>query len=253
MYSKRTKNIKEKSAYYMFGLHAVRAAIKNPNRKIHELWISENARAKIFTDYEIPNIPIFNIDKTKNLPISENKVHQGAILKVSPLRQPSDINEIHKNKKPKLIIILDKVSDPQNVGSIIRSSLFFNCNAIINTLNGGSSENGSLVKAASGAFERVHYIQATNIAQTIVKLKKFGYIIIGLDETAKEKISSFERGNDDLAIVFGAEGKGIRRLTKEYCDILLSIDGNHTFSSLNVSTAVGIALFNIQSNKLYGI
>ena len=253
MYSKRTKNIKEKSAYYMFGLHAVRAAIKNPNRKIHELWISENARAKIFTDYEIPNIPIFNIDKTKNLPISENKVHQGAILKVSPLRQPTDINEIHKNKKPKLIIILDKVSDPQNVGSIIRSSLFFNCNAIINTLNGGSSENGSLVKAASGAFERVHYIQATNIAQTIVKLKKFGYIIIGLDETAKEKISSFERGNDDLAIVFGAEGKGIRRLTKEYCDILLSIDGNHTFSSLNVSTAVGIALFNIQSNKLYGI
>ena len=253
MYSKRTKNIKENSAYYMFGLHAVKAAIKNPNRKKHELWISQNARTKIFGGNEIPNIPIFNIDKSKNLPISENKVHQGAILKVSPLRQPSDINEIHKNKKPKLIIILDKVSDPQNVGSIIRSSLFFNCNAIINTLNGGSSENGSLVKAASGAFERVHYIQATNIAQTIVKLKKFGYIIIGLDETAKEKISSFERGNDDLAIVFGAEGKGIRRLTKEYCDILLSIDGNHTFSSLNVSTAVGIALFNIQSNKLYGI
>ena len=249
MYSKRTKNIKENSAYYMFGLHAVKAAIKNPNRKKHELWISQNARAKIFSDNEIPNIPIFNIDKSKNLPISENKVHQGAILKVSPLRQPSDINEIHKNKKPKLIIILDKVSDPQNVGSIIRSSLFFNCNAIINTLNGGSSENGSLVKAASGAFERVHYIQATNIAQTIVKLKKFGYIIIGLDETSKEKISSFKKGNDDIAIVFGAEGKGIRRLTKEYCDMLLSIDGNHTFSSLNVSTAVGITLFNIQSNN----
>ncbi len=152
--------------------------------------------------------------------------------------------------KPKLIIILDKVSDPQNVGTIIRSSLFFNCNAIINTLNGGSSETGSLVKAASGAFERVYYIQATNIAQTIVKLKKLGYIIIGLDETSKEKISSFRKGNDDIAIVFGAEGKGIRRLTKEYCDMLLSIDGNHTFSSLNVSTAVAITLFSIQSNKL---
>ena len=74
-----------------------------------------------------------------------------------------------------MIVILDKVSDPQNVGTIIRSSLFFNCNAIINTLNGGSSENGSLVKAASGAFEQVPYIQVTNIAQTIVKLKKFGY------------------------------------------------------------------------------
>ena len=253
MYSKRTKNIKVNSAYYMFGLHAVKAAIKNPDRKIHELWISQNARVKIFSDYELPNIPIINLDKSKNLPISENKVHQGAILKVSPLKQPSDIHEIHKNKQAKLIIILDKVSDPQNVGTIIRSSLFFNCNAIINTLNGGSSENGSLVKAASGAFERVHYIQATNIAQTIVKLKKLGYIIIGLDETATEKISSFKKGNDDIAIVFGAEGKGIRRLTKEYCDMLLSIDGNHTFSSLNVSTAVGITLFNIQSNKLYDV
>ena len=189
----------------------------------------------------------------KNLPISDNKVHQGVILKVSPLKQPDNISELQNYKQPRLVVILDKVSDPQNVGTIIRSSLFFNCNAIINTLNGGSSENGSLVKAASGAFERVHYIQATNIAQTIVKLKKLGYIIIGLDETATEKISSFKKGNDDIAIVFGAEGKGIRRLTKEYCDMLLSIDGNHTFSSLNVSTAVGITLFNIQSNKLYDV
>ena len=250
MYSKRTTTIKENSEYYMFGLHAVKAAIKNPNRKIHELWISQNARPKIFTDYEISNIPIFNIEKTKKLPISENKVHQGAILKVSPLKQPKDIDEIHKNINSKLIVILDKVSDPQNVGTIIRSSLFFNCNAIINTLNGGSSENGSLVKAASGAFEGVHYIQVTNITQTITKLKKLGYIIIGLDETSTEKISSFRKGNDNIAIVFGAEGKGIRRLTKEYCDMLLSIDGNHTFSSLNVSTAVGITLFNIQSKRL---
>ena len=252
-FNNRNKNIKENGSYYMFGLHAVKAAIKNPNRKIHELWISQNARAKIFSNYEIPNIPVFNIDKSKKLPISENKVHQGAILKVSPLKQPSDIHEIHKDKQPKLIIILDKVSDPQNVGAIIRSSLFFNCNAIINTLKGGSSENGSLVKAASGAFERVHYIQATNIAQTIVNLKKLGYIIIGLDETSTEKISSFKKGNDDIAIVFGAEGKGIRRLTKEHCDMLLSIDGNNTFSSLNVSTAVGITLFNIQSNRRYGV
>ena len=137
----------------------------------------------------------------------------------------------------------------RNIGTIIRSSLFFNCNAIINTINGGSSENGSLVKAASGAFEEVHYMQVTNITQTIIKLKKLGYIIIGLDETSTEKIPSFRKGNDDIAIVFGAEGKGIRRLTKEYCDMLLSIDGNHKFSSLNVSAAVGITLFNIQFNR----
>ena len=253
VYNNKSKNIKENSDYYMFGLHAVKAAIKNPNRKKHKLWISKNARAKIFNDTKIPKIPIFNLDKSKSLPISENKVHQGAILKVSPLKQPSDIHDIHNTKQPKLVVILDKVSDPQNVGAIIRSSLFFNCTAIINTLNGGSGENGSLVKAASGAFEQMHYLQVVNIAQTIIKLKKCGFIIVGLDEYSTERISSLKKENNDMAIVFGAEGKGIRRLTKEYCDMLVSIDGNHKFSSLNVSTAVGITLFNLQSDSFNSV
>ena len=247
--NKNYKSNKDNSNYYMFGLHAVKAAIENPNRRKHELWISQNARAKIFSSTKPPNIPIFNLDNSRSLPISENKVHQGAILKVSPLKQPTEINEISKPKQAKLVVILDKVSDPQNVGAIIRSSLFFNCNAIINTINGGSSENGSLVKAASGAFEQVRYIQVTNIVQTIIKLKKIGYFVIGLDENSADKISSLTKGSNDIAVVFGAEGKGIRRLTKEHCDHLVSIDGNHSFSSLNVSTAVGITLFNMQSNS----
>ena len=248
-FNKKSKRKKDNSDYHMFGLHAVKAAIENPNRIKHELWISQNARAKIFSTIKKPTIPIFNLDKSKNLPISENKVHQGAILKVSPLRQPTEIDELRKTKHPKLVVILDKVSDPQNVGAIIRSSLFFNCNAIINSINGGSSENGSLVKAASGAFEQVRYMQVTNIVQTIIKFKKFGYFIIGLDENSTDKISSITRGNSDIAVVFGAEGKGIRKLTKEHCDHLVSIDGNHSFSSLNVSTAVGITLFNMQLNS----
>ena len=250
IHKKISKHIKEKSDYYMFGLHAVKAAIENPKRKKHELWISQNARTKIFSSLKMPSIPIFNLDKSKNLPISENTVHQGAILKVSPLKQPSDIHEISKTKQPKLVVILDKVSDPQNVGAIIRSSLFFNCNAIINSINGGSSESGSLVKAASGAFEQICYIQVTNIVQTIVKLKEIGYFVIGLDEKSTDKISSIKKGKFDIAVVFGAEGKGIRRLTREHCDQLASIDGNHSFSSLNVSTAVGITLFNMQSNSI---
>ena len=233
----------------MFGLHAVKAAIENPKRKKHELWISQNARTKIFTNLNLPNIPIFNLDKSKNLPISDNKVHQGAILKVSPLQQPSDINEINKSNQHKLVVVLDKVSDPQNVGAIIRSSLFFNCNAIINSINGGSSENGSLVKAASGAFEQVTLYRSNEYCTNDYKTKKIGYFVIGLDEKSRDKISSVTKGKGDIAVVFGAEGKGIRRLTKEHCDQLVSIDGNHSFSSLNVSTAVGITLFNMQSNS----
>ena len=247
--NKKYKSKKDNRDYYMFGLHAVKAAIENPCRRKHELWISQNARTKIFRSLKLPSIPIFNLDQSKNLPISENKVHQGAILKVSPLEQPSDIHEINKSNQHKLIVVLDKVSDPQNVGAIVRSSLFFNCNTIINSINGGSSENGSLVKAASGAFEQVRYFQVTNIVQTIIKLKKIGYFVIGLDEKSTDKISSITKGKDDIAVVFGAEGKGIRRLTKEHCDQLVSIDGNHSFSSLNVSTAVGITLFNLQSNS----
>ena len=251
-FNKKSKRNKDNSDYYMFGLHAVKAAIENPNRIKHELWISQNARAKIFSTIKKPTIPIFNLDKSKNLPISENKVHQGAILKVSPLKQPTEIDELSKTKQPKLVVILDKVSDPQNVGAIIRSSLFFNCNAIINSINGGSSENGSLVKAASGAFEQVHYMQVTNIVQTIIKFKKSGFFVVGLDESSADKISSIKKENSDIALVFGAEGKGMRKLTKEHCDRLLSIDGNHSFSSLNVSTAVGITLFNMQSNSFSG-
>ena len=251
-FNKKSKRNKDNSDYFMFGLHAVKAAIENPNRIKHELWISQNARAKIFSNIKKPTIPIFNLDKSKNLPISENKVHQGAILKVSPLKQPTEIDELGKTKQPKLVVILDKVSDPQNVGAIIRSSLFFNCNAIINSINGGSSENGSLVKAASGAFEQVHYMQVTNIVQSIIKFKKSGYFVVGLDESSADKISSIKKENSDIALVFGAEGKGMRRLTKEHCDRLLSINGNHSFSSLNVSTAVGITLFNMQSNSFNG-
>ena len=251
-FNKNSKRNKDNSDYYMFGLHAVKAAIENPNRIKHELWISQNARARIFSTIKKPTIPIFNLDKSKNLPISENKVHQGAILKVSPLKQPTEIDELSKTKQPKLVVILDKVSDPQNVGAIIRSSLFFNCNAIINSINGGSSENGSLVKAASGAFEQVRYIQVTNIVQTIIKFKKSGFFVVGLDESSADKISSIKKENSDIALVFGAEGKGMRKLTKEHCDRLLSIDGNHSFSSLNVSTAVGITLFNMQSNSFHG-
>ena len=247
--NKKYRSNKENRDFYMFGLHAVKAAIENPNRKKHELWISQNARTKIFSSVKLPSIPIFNLEKSKTLPISEEKVHQGAILKVSPLQQPSDINELSKTNQPNLVVILDKVSDPQNVGTIIRSSLFFNCNAIVNSLNGGSSENGSLLKAASGAFEQAVYVQVKNIVQTIIKLKKMGYFVIGLDENSADKVSSFKKGDSDIAIVFGAEGRGIRRLTKEHCDQLVSIDGNHDFSSLNVSTAVGITLFNMQSNS----
>ena len=105
-YTKRTPPLKEKSDYYLFGLHAVKAAIENPKRQKHELWISQNAKSKVLTSSKSLNIPIFNLDKLKNLPIPKDKVHQGAILKVSPLKQPSHPNEINISGNKNVIIIL---------------------------------------------------------------------------------------------------------------------------------------------------
>ena len=109
-------------------------------------------------------------------------------------------------------------------------------------------ENGSLVKAACGAFEYIPYIQVSNMAQIIRKLKRSGFVIIGLDEKSSKPLSSISSSKENTAVVFGAEGKGLRRLTRDLCDQTVAIDGNNNFSSLNVSTAVGISLFSIKKN-----
>ena len=144
---------------------------------------------------------------------------------------------------------MDQVTDPQNVGTIIRTSLFFGCIAVINSERGGAREGGALVKSASGAFEKIPYILATNISQTLAYFKKTGFVVIGLDEKADLSINSkfFSTFENNIVLVFGSEGKGLRRLTLENCDYHAKISAYSTFSSLNVSTAVGVTLHSLLS------
>ncbi len=240
--NKKKKKL-DPSSYYLYGFHAVYEAISNKKRKKLELWLTKNAYNKLISQTTLPRIPIHFIEKTSKLPIPKENVHQGAILKVSPLNHQLD-KELLSREGRNIVIVLDKVTDPQNVGAIIRTSLFFGCVAVINSERGGAGEGGALVKGASGAFEKIPYILTTNISQTLIYLKKSGFVVIGLEATANLSINSnfFSDFENNLVLVFGSEGKGLRRLTLENCDYLAKITGYSDFYSLNVSTAVGITL-----------
>jgi len=245
-YIKKRKKGSSADSYYLFGFHSVSQALLNPKRKKYELWTTRNAREKLGSKMSLPKIPIHFLETVKGPLISKDSVHQGLILRVAPLYQKME-KEFLTKKCRNVVVILDKVTDPQNVGAIIRTSLFFDCLAVLNTERGGAKEGGSLVKSASGAFEKMPYILVTNISQTLRYMKKLGFIVVGLDSKAKEDIKSspFSDLGTNIVLVFGAEGKGLRRLTLENCDYHAKISGKTDFSSLNVSTAVGITLHTI--------
>ncbi len=248
MHKKNRKT--EANSYYLYGLHSVAEAISNPKRKKLELWVTKNAYNKLTAKLTLPKIPTHYIENVSKLPIPKENVHQGVILKVAPLNHKID-RELLTRKGKNVVIVLDKVTDPQNVGTIIRTSLFFGCIAVINCERGGAREGGALVKGASGAFENIPYILTTNISQTLGYFKKFDYAVIGLDSKADLSINSnfFSSFENNIVLVFGAEGKGLRRLTLENCDYQAKISGHSNFSSLNVSTAVGITLNSLLSSK----
>ena len=182
---------------------------------------------------------------TSHLPVSNDSVHQGALLKVEPL-QWGPLAEVcsTKSKNRSVVIILDRVKDPHNAGAILRTAEVFGAKAVIVPFRHSPPESGSLAKSASGALETQPYIRVPNIAQAISSLKKMNYSIIGLESSAKIELKSLECSKiKNLALVFGSEGYGLRRLTGELCHFLAKIKSTHKFSSLNVSNAVAISLY----------
>ena len=145
-----------------------------------------------------------------------------------------------------LVIILDQVTDPNNIGSIMRSCLLFNCQTIIVSKDNAPDITANMAKAASGALESVNYISVVNISRTIIELKKNNYWIYGFDSNEEKKSENLKLPKK-CVLVFGSEGKGLRHLTKKECDALVSIpmqkNNNYNIDSLNVSNACSIALY----------
>ena len=244
---KKSRSVNKKdNTFWMFGIHAVKNALLNKSRKKHQLLISKNTFNKLGQSCNLSEISYKILDlSTSNLPISNDKVHQGALLKVEPLRWGSVSEVCSTNPEQRsIVIILDRVTDPHNAGAILRTAEVFGVKAVVVPYRHSPPESGSLAKSASGALEKQPYIRVPNIAQAISSLKKMNYSVIGLDSSAKTQLKSLQCSKiENLALVFGSEGYGLRRLTSELCHFLAKIKSTSDFSSLNVSNAVAISLY----------
>ena len=249
----RKKNNKNKNytPYYIWGLHASIAALKNENRNIKNIFCTQ----LVFDNYINDKVKITNairIVKINDLnALLENKTtHQGIIIETKPLNYPRFDDVINGNS---IMMALDQVTDPQNVGAIIRSFNFFGGENLLITKDNSAEINGSLAKSASGALESVNIIKVTNLSMALKKMKKKGFTIIGLDENSDVMLyNAKDYNNEKKVLIMGSEGKGLRRLTKENCDLLVSIPNNNDsdFNTLNVSVSSALALYEFMGRDI---
>ncbi|MFG6561818.1 23S rRNA (guanosine(2251)-2'-O)-methyltransferase RlmB [Sulfitobacter sp. 1A15299] len=230
---------------WLFGLHAVRDALMNPRREKLQLMVTPNAQAKLEEAIAEAGITPQVVDPRKfRPPLDPNSVHQGAVLEVKPLNW-GRLEDVAIGDSAPRLLLLDRVTDPHNVGAILRSAEVLGASAVIGTKHHSAPETGALAKTASGALERQPYLRVRNLADAIRALQEMGYLMLGLDGEAKQTIEEAVEGRRDrpVALVLGAEGPGLREKTRETVDALVRIDAAGGFGSLNVSNAAAIALY----------
>ncbi|ABG33046.1 23S rRNA (guanosine(2251)-2'-O)-methyltransferase RlmB [Roseobacter denitrificans] len=242
------KKSENRETIWLFGLHAVRDALENPARQKLQLIVTLNAQAKLAGAIEAAGITPEVVDPRKfSAPLDPGSVHQGAALEVKPLNWGS-LEDVCVGAEHPRVLLLDRVTDPHNVGAILRSAEVFGASAVIGTRHHSAPETGALAKSASGALERQPYLRVRNLSDTIRALQGMGYIVLGLDGEASDTLEQAIEGKRDrpVALVLGAEGPGLREKTKETVDSLVRIDAAGQFGSLNVSNAAAIALYATQ-------
>ncbi len=242
---RRNANTGSNQQLIIYGRHAVLSALQNPKRHIQKLLITAENRAEI--EKISPQIPMTVIDRkefTKLLP--GDAVHQGFALYCHRLEtcDITDLLALAENKNRCHILILDQVTDPQNIGAIIRSCAAFGTLGLIIPDKNSPLESGAMDKAAAGTMEIVPIARVTNLNHAIKILKENDFWIIGMDGYADTTIDKINK-NSRIAIVMGSEGKGIRRLVQENCDYSVKLPISSQVESLNVSTATAITLYEL--------
>ncbi len=233
----------KKSIDTIIGNHAALSAIQNNKRVIISLRCTKEFFEKNRLIIEERKIENFQIVSRKEIEFeTKNNIHQGVILKCSSLEQKG-LENISKDEKN--LIVLDSLNDSQNVGSIVRTSYLFGIRTIISNKDNSFNLNPYLIKSASGAFEKINFIEVINLNRAIKKLKDMGYWIVGFDVNAKKDVCDVPK-DIKRAFVFGSESKGIRPLILSNCDLKAKIRlfvRDKNIESLNVSNSVSIALF----------
>lgn len=223
----------------LYGAHAVREALKSRRRKLLALYATETALARIADLARAAGLePIVVDSRMLSRHLGEEAVHQGLLLEARPLPEAdlSDIDSVNG-----VVLALDQVTDPHNVGAILRTACAFGVDALIVTERHSPEFTGVLAKAASGALEHVKIVSVVNLARALEDLRARGYSVIGLDSEGAESLESIPLSKP-LALALGAEGKGLRRLTRERCDLVVRLDLPGPIKSLNVSNACAATL-----------
>lgn len=231
---------------WLFGLHAVRDALQNPARRKFRLILTKNAADRLDRAWDGSGLqPELKDARRFDAPIDPQSVHQGAALEVAPLDWGSVSECCAPGMTTPRVLLLDRVTDPHNIGAILRSAEVFGARAVIAPHRHSAPETGALAKAASGALERQPYLRVPNLANAMQALRQMGYVILGLDGTGETDLDTALDGLDTtpVALALGAEGPGLRDLTRKTCDRLVRIPAQGAFGSLNVSNAAAVALY----------
>lgn len=236
----------------IWGLHAARAAFLNPKRRITRLWLTE-AGQKIFEASQIeakeellkrPDAKRADRDALDRM-TPPGSVHQGIVIEVAPLPEISLHDVISANPPPDIILMLDQVTDPHNVGAILRSAAAFGAGAVIMTERNAPTTTGVLAKTASGALEHTPMIHVVNLARALDELREAGYWCVGLAEEGEKNLGDLDMSGRTV-LVLGAEGEGLRHLTRQKCDELARLPTQGPVGSLNVSNAAAVALYEVR-------
>jgi 23S rRNA (guanosine2251-2'-O)-methyltransferase len=232
---------REAGRVLIFGIHAVEAALANPQRAVAKLYLTDNAERRLSEQLgrrKVAHERVLPKDLDRRL--GPDTVHQGALIETEPLREPT-LAEMVEDAARRPLILLDQVTDPHNVGAILRSAAAFGAGGLIMTRRHSPPLDGALAKSASGALEHVPVALVQNLARSLAELKELGCLAIGLDDTAADRIED-TAWPERCVLVLGAEGRGLRQLTRESCDRLVRIATDGPLTSLNVSNAAAVAL-----------
>jgi len=244
---------------WIYGRHAVAAALNNPERRWYRLAVltgrEQEAGTLIATAAAARrgnDEPIRVLDRGDFAALlPEGAVHQGLALAVEPLAEP-DLEDVLRRAAilsgRSVVVVLDQVSDPRNVGAVLRSASAFGALAVVLPVHGSPPVSGALAKAASGALERVPLVRVVNLAHALDRLKEAAFWICGLDETASQTLAALDLGGR-AALVLGSEGGGMRRLVRERCDYLARLPTRTQQSTINVSTAAAVALYELVRDR----
>lgn len=246
---RRPKAARAEKGLWLYGRHAVEAALANPSRSCHRLLGTPEALVKLGAAARRPGLEVQTIERAElDRRFGTDAAHQGLALSVAPLPRLDLRRACSPEAGPNLVLVLDQVTDPHNLGAILRTAAAFEVRAVVVPERRSAPSSGTVAKAASGALDVMPVVEVVNVARALDELAELGYWRLALDGHAEQSIDQVPDA-DNLVLVLGAEGAGLRRLVAEHCDFAARLPIAPAMESLNVSVACGIALYALASRR----